>query len=164
MSANTELVTTTAATGTASEWTAGNPILEPGEWGKETDTGKMKNGDGVTAWNSLGYSIILIDTAQLCKAWVNFDGTLSGTITPRSAYNITNITKNGTGDYTINFTTPMPDSNYSVSCNGGTLGSSDYSSIVSTYAISTISVSIGIKNAMDTQKDRDLISVQIYGN
>lgn len=49
-----------------------------------------------------------------CRAWVNFDGTLTGTITPRSSGNVSSITKNGTGDYTINFTTNMIDSNYSV--------------------------------------------------
>ena len=41
--------------GTASEWTAANPTLLSGEQGLETDTSKTKIGDGVTAWNSLGY-------------------------------------------------------------------------------------------------------------
>ena len=41
--------------GTAAEWTAANPVLAAGELGLETDTGKTKIGDGVTAWNSLGY-------------------------------------------------------------------------------------------------------------
>ena len=40
---------------TAAEWTTLNEILLDGEWGKETDTGKMKQGDGSTAWNSLDY-------------------------------------------------------------------------------------------------------------
>ena len=49
---------------------------------------------------------------QIAKAWVNFDGTTSpGTI--RSSYNVSSITKNGTGDYTVNFTTAMADANYS---------------------------------------------------
>jgi uncharacterized protein YegP (UPF0339 family) len=42
--------------GTAAQWTAENPILLIGEPGYETDTGKEKTGDGVTAWNSLPYS------------------------------------------------------------------------------------------------------------
>lgn len=46
------------------------------------------------------------------KAWVNFNGTLSTPITPSSSYNVSSVTKNGTGDYTINFTTPMGDTNY----------------------------------------------------
>jgi N-methylhydantoinase B/oxoprolinase/acetone carboxylase alpha subunit len=44
------------------------------------------------------------------KAWVNFDGT-SGSI--RSSFNTSSVTRNGTGDYTVNFTTAMPNANYS---------------------------------------------------
>ena len=40
---------------TASAWTAANPTLASGELGGETDTGKLKLGDGSTAWNSLAY-------------------------------------------------------------------------------------------------------------
>ena len=50
-----------------------------------------------------------------CQAWVNFNGTLSGTITPRASYNVSSITKNGTGDYTITFSTAFTDANYSLS-------------------------------------------------
>jgi len=41
--------------GTASQWTSTNPTLASGEWGFETDTLKVKIGNGSTAWNSLGY-------------------------------------------------------------------------------------------------------------
>lgn len=41
--------------GTASDWAAANPVLLQGEPGLETDTGRLKYGDGTTAWNSLGY-------------------------------------------------------------------------------------------------------------
>jgi hypothetical protein len=48
---------------------------------------------------------------QICKAWVNFDGTTSpGTI--RSSYNVSSVTKNGTGDYTVNFANALADANY----------------------------------------------------
>jgi bifunctional ADP-heptose synthase (sugar kinase/adenylyltransferase) len=46
------------------------------------------------------------------KAWVNFDGT--GTVAIRESFNVTSITDNGTGDYTVNFTTAMTDANYSM--------------------------------------------------
>jgi hypothetical protein len=47
------------------------------------------------------------------RAWVNFDGTTSpGTI--RGSGNVSSVTRNGTGDYTVNFTTAMPDANYSL--------------------------------------------------
>lgn len=42
--------------GTAAEWTARNPVLALAEPGLETDTGKVKYGDGTTAWSSLAYS------------------------------------------------------------------------------------------------------------
>jgi hypothetical protein len=48
---------------------------------------------------------------QACKAWVNFNGT--STVAIRAAYNVSTITDNGTGDYTVNFTTAMVDANYS---------------------------------------------------
>ena len=41
---------------TATNWTTNNPILAAGEPGLETDTGKIKYGDGVTAWDLLSYS------------------------------------------------------------------------------------------------------------
>ena len=46
-----------------------------------------------------------------CRAWVNFDGT--GTVSIRESGNVSSITDNGAGDYTINFSTAMPDSNFS---------------------------------------------------
>lgn len=47
-----------------------------------------------------------------CRAWVNFNGT--GTVSIRDSGNVSSITDNGTGDYTVNFTTAMPDANYAV--------------------------------------------------
>jgi hypothetical protein len=45
-----------------------------------------------------------------CRAWVNFNGT--GTVAIRASGNVSSITDNGTGDYRVNFTTAMPDTNY----------------------------------------------------
>jgi hypothetical protein len=47
-----------------------------------------------------------------CRAWVNFNGT--GTVAIRESGNVSGITDNGTGDYTVNFTTAMPDANYAI--------------------------------------------------
>jgi hypothetical protein len=44
------------------------------------------------------------------RAWVNFNGT--GTVAIRASFNVSSITDNGTGNYTVNFTTAMPDANY----------------------------------------------------
>lgn len=64
---------------TAANWTATNPVLAVGEIGVESDTGKIKFGDGVTAWNSLAYAggsslPMQIDTPQDGDLFT-FDGT-----------------------------------------------------------------------------------------
>lgn len=50
------------------------------------------------------------EIGTFCRAWVNFNGT--GTVAIRSSFNVTSITDNNTGDYTVNFTTAMADANY----------------------------------------------------
>ena len=64
--------------------------------------------DGTFGFNS-GYGSA--GTAYGCRAWVNFNGT--GTVAIKASGNVTSITDNGTGDYTVNFTNAMPDANYS---------------------------------------------------
>lgn len=51
------------------------------------------------------------------KAWVNFNGT--GTVAIRASYNVSSITDNGVGDYTVNFTTALEDANYSFVATAG---------------------------------------------
>jgi hypothetical protein len=63
---------------------------------------------GLFQFNS-GYGSVA--TAFGCRAWVNFNGT--GTVAIRASGNVSSITDNGVGDYTVNFTTAMPDANYS---------------------------------------------------
>jgi len=78
-----------------------------------TSTGTSVTGtqsvSGNLSFNS-GYGSSAV--AYGCRAWVNFDGT--GTPAIRASGNVTSITDNGTGDYTVNFTTAMSDINYSV--------------------------------------------------
>ncbi len=165
MSTNTEKVTTTAGTGTAAEWTTANPVLLSGEWGKETDTGKMKNGDGVTAWNSLTYSVIPdIDSTleskasktgpQICKAWVCFDGT--GTVSIRDSYNVSSITDNGTGTYTVNLSTAREDANFCVLVHSGPL------TFASESGRTTSSVSIQCLNHLGALTDSEYVNVAIF--
>lgn len=69
---------------------------------------------------TLGSSVLTTPTGSApiytARAWVNFNGT--GTVAIRAAGNVTSITDNGTGDYTLNFTTALPDASYSVTCGG----------------------------------------------
>lgn len=55
-----------------------------------------------------------------CRAWVNFNGT--GTVAIRASGNVSSITDHGTGDYTVNFTTAMPDANYAAVYGGQSQG------------------------------------------
>jgi hypothetical protein len=50
--------------------------------------------------------------AGIAKAWVNFNGTTASPSTIRASYNVSSVTKNASGDYTVNFTTAMVDANY----------------------------------------------------
>jgi hypothetical protein len=60
----------------------------------------------------------------MCRAWVNFNN--SGI---RASGNVSSVTRNGTGDYTMNFATAMPDANYSFSCQGRTPNASGVAAI-----------------------------------
>jgi hypothetical protein len=70
------------------------------------DTVQSSSSSPVTFKNTSGTEV-----GTLCRAWVNFNGT--GTVAIRASFNVSSITDNGTGDYTINFTNAMPDANYS---------------------------------------------------
>lgn len=95
-----------------------------------------------------------------CRAWVNFNGT--GTVAIRASGNVSSITDNGAGDYTVNFTTAMPDANYAV------IGSADYSGTASTpvfnYSIvSSSSVRTQTKNGPTGNAiDNPSVSVSIF--
>jgi hypothetical protein len=67
------------------------------------------NSSGNLQFNS-GYGSAA--TAYGCRAWVNFNGT--GTVAIRASGNVSSLTDNGAGDYYVNLTTSMPDTNYSV--------------------------------------------------
>lgn len=85
------------------------------------------------------------------KAWVNFNGT--GTVAIRAAFNVSSITDNGTGDYTINFTTALADANYSVSActqrgmsNSGLFGSVKWDSTMVSSNVRIAVVDTGVNS------------------
>jgi hypothetical protein len=77
-----------------------------------TGTAVIQNASNNLLMNS-GYGSDAV--AYGCRAWVNFNG--SGTIAIRASANVTSITDNGVGDYTVNLTNAMPDANYCVVSN-----------------------------------------------
>jgi hypothetical protein len=88
--------------------------------GSGTVTGISAGGlpDGVITTDDIAANAVTTaklgsgEASGLCKAWVNFNGT--GTVAIRASYNVSSITDNGTGDYTVNFTTALPNANYCV--------------------------------------------------
>jgi hypothetical protein len=116
---------------------------------------------GLLQFNS-GYGSVA--TAYGCRAWVNFNGT--GTVAIRASGNVSSITDNGTGDYTVNYTTAMPDANYSTcASNIGTTGT-----VTDTYqfvhsanvAPSTSSIRIKLRRDDGNVFDNNYISVAVF--
>jgi uncharacterized protein (AIM24 family) len=111
---------------------------------------------GDLSFNS-GYGSAAV--AYGCRAWVNFNGT--GTVAIRASGNVSSITDNGVGDYTVNFTNAMPDGNYSVA---GSASAVIAQLIFSTYtAATTLAASSRIYITNTTSVgDNALICVAIF--
>jgi hypothetical protein len=114
------------------------------------------------AANAVTYAKIgTTEQGQLCKAWVNFNGT--GTVAIRASYNVSSITDNGVGVYTVNFANALADTNYSVVFAGS---DSNYGSVVTiaydgTYTTNGTKIRIASNfNSMDA--DIAVISLAIF--
>jgi len=99
-----------------------------------------------------------VATAYGCRAWVNFNGT--GTIAIRGSGGVTSLTDNGTGSYTINLTTAMPDTNYAglISSSGGQaflLSTGANPNTTTTFRVET-------SNSAGTLTDATYISVALF--
>ena len=96
-----------------------------------------------------------------CRAWVNFDGT--GTVAIRASGNVSSITDNGVGDFTVNFTTAMPDANYT--CSGMAPYGNDpvnyNDGIVVPYILNTINEFRVRTTSASTNKGSDSIRVML---
>jgi hypothetical protein len=108
-----------------------------------------------------------VATAYGCRAWVNFNGT--GVVAIRDDGNVTSITDEGTGDYTVNFTTAMPDVNYSLvgTCTGGTSGQIINIRTASLSAdppttMSTTAVRIRNRNDASTINDPNVVCIGVF--
>jgi hypothetical protein len=104
------------------------------------------------------------EIGTLCRAWVNFNGT--GTVAIRASYNVSSITDNGTGDYTVNFTTAMVDANYALSVSAkeddsGTAAGSIFG-YVNRFAQTTSAVRVSSRTGGGTVLDVVQVSVSIF--
>ena len=114
-----------------------------------------------TALNASGTAPI-----YACRAWVNFNGT--GTVAIRASGNISSITDNGTGDYTVNFITAMEDVNYSISQMGqggnGVISTTDLRvrGTIGTAPLTTSSVRLHSQGSNEVLLDSSQCFVQIF--
>ena len=111
--------------------------------------GNLPNGDGAPVY--------------ACRAWVNFNG--KNTVAIGASGNVSSITDNGTGDYTVNFTTAMPDANYAVTqactrTSGGSLENDDNINFqLHTYSTSSIR---GLTAYTDAKNDAEFVNLAIF--
>lgn len=127
------------------------------------DDGRVK-----TALNASGDTSI-----YACRAWVNFDGTRDSTGATstantarfiRDSGNVSSVVRNAVGNYTVNFTTAMPDANYGVS---GAIGKFTSTDIVTNAVISTVNFSttsfqfVTTNHNTDTNFDNAAVTISI---
>ena len=107
-----------------------------------------------------------INQARIAKAWVNFNGT--GTVAIRSSYNVSSITDDGTGRYDVNFSTAMPDNDYSVVSDGRyNTGDSAGSSVVTVRREALTTSKFGVRGAnvaTEAFNDFEMVSAIVFGN
>lgn len=116
-----------------------------------------------TISNQTGSSSVPSDTVinGSAKAWVNFNGT--GTVAIRASFNVSSITDNGTGDYTVNFTAALVDANYvmtgtaSYSNSSGTNGRT-----VNTATMNAANCRVTTAYAANTLEDEQFIQVAFF--
>lgn len=127
--------------------------------GSPTETARI-TAAGLFQFNS-GYGSVA--TAYGCRAWINFNGT--GTPAIRGSGNVSSITDNGTGDYTLNFTTSLPDTNYCPVVGGdfsqgATRDNGMY--LPTNFTFATSSLRISVTNYAGAYTDIDTVLVSIF--
>ena len=107
------------------------------------------------------------EVGQFARAWVNFNGT--GTVAIRDSFNVSSITDNGTGNYTVTFTNAMSDANYAAFCsnmfdddsvnNGGGVWAN-----LTRFAQTTTQVRVVSESYTSTLYDVKTVNVVVFGS
>lgn len=133
----------------------GTVRLGNGNSGSVTDVASFTSA-GLFRFNS-GYGSVA--TAYGCRAWVNFNGT--GTVAIRGSANVTSITDAGTGTYTVNIATAMPDANFCVATGCG-LGTTTNPTAATINTTSTTTVEMRTFQGANVIYDQATIMVAIF--
>lgn len=126
-------------------------------------TGVVVTGTGSVSGNlsfNSGYGSSAV--AYGCRAWVNFNGT--GTVAIRASGNVSSITDNGTGSFTVNFTTALPNANYAAVISGGKLANGDIMSYAlddDTYSTTQLQIT-GAKQVGQTEQDTTIYTCVVF--
>ena len=100
---------------------------------------------------------VAIQGGGAAQAWVNFNGT--GTVAIRRAFNVSTITDNGPGNFTVNFTTAMVDTNYSAVAMQSISASYSNSSMLDNYTTTSVRM---IVYSASASSDPSIASVAIF--
>ena len=100
--------------------------------GLDTDGVGIAGGEPISFYKSTKALSPGLVAGQLCRAWVNFNGT--GTVAIRAAYNVSSVTDSGPLLYQVNFSTAMPDTNYSYVFGGSNVNNSTGTNYTGLYA------------------------------
>ncbi len=103
------------------------------------------------------------EIGQICKAWVNFNGT--GTVAMRDNFNVSSITDSGTGVYTANFTTAMANANYASVVSTGNNDKGRYGIMIDSDDKTTSACKIfGFQTSTGSSLDSEEVSLAIFGD
>lgn len=99
---------------------------------------------------------------QLCRAWVNFNGT--GTISIRAAYNVSSVTDDGSSVFVVNFSQAMPDANYSFALSKSEAPSepNSYNATISATTVSSTSLKVRVRYSNGVLGDDDYMCASIF--
>jgi hypothetical protein len=170
--AGTTVLTLPATTGTfitttggVAPSTAGNVLTSNGtSWTSAAAPAGYTNADVLTLFSATGSAPV-----YAVRTWINFNGV--GTPAIRGSGNVSSITDNAEADYTVNFTTAMPDTNYSVAGMGrqGDEGAVNTMRVVCINAVGTLanamtttSVRVSTQNANGSAAEIQVVCVNIF--
>jgi len=122
--------------------------------------GRTTAGSGALEELSLGSGLSFANgiLQSALRAWVNFNGT--GTVSIRASENVSSITDNGTGDYTVNFTSPMSDANYAAVFGGISLNGR-FTRVHESFPAAKTTAAVRILHAAATSDPQDCSDVNL---
>ena len=101
-----------------------------------------------------------VEIGELCRAWVNFNGT--GVVAIRASFNVSSITDTNTGRYVVNLANALPDANYAVAISGNMTSGVDNTGLDSFQSSTTSAVNITMLNTAGAYTDYFQVAVSIF--